>query len=112
MVWFWLTVVIGAGLVLWGGVWWYFNSLLRPVHEGEVELMRRAGGKLTPDEPEYMGTFRIAQSEGDLLDSMRNERRAKAIFWAGVIVLLLCIGFRAWGCTSLTHEQSGVRFFL
>lgn len=90
----WIIAWVVAGLLtLIGGVWWFFNSLMRPLHQAEVELMSR-NHQLYEGEPEAMQNFHILQSVIDLEKSDRSRRWAKGTFLAGLLMLL--------GLTALT----------
>ncbi len=85
-----LAWIVGVLLTVVGGVWWFCNALMRPLNEAEVRMMQE-NGKLSEDEPEFMKDFRVARSEGDLMDNLRARPKAIGIFVAGVVIIVALI---------------------
>ena len=85
--------IVGIIFVIVGGVWLYFNLRLRPLHEAEVELMRRSGRMV--GETDWVEDFNVADSEWDLETNRRNRPIAATILWVGVLLLGSLI-VRAW----------------
>ena len=86
-----LGLILGVLFTLVGGIGLYVSYRLRPLHQAEVELIRRDKGKLDPSEPDWLGEFRITQSEFELEDNGGNIGLFGFILLLGVVVIIILL---------------------
>ena len=78
-------------MLIASGIYWLpFLRQWDPLIRKEIESMRKHGK--FEDDPEYMRTYRVADSEGALITNMRNIKLCKiAIIIGSVIIVILVI---------------------
>jgi hypothetical protein len=72
------VVIFLLGLYFFSHSYWKirWQRSMHPLINTEIELFEQHGATF-PGEPDWMGTFRKAESEGDLLDNKRSIK-----FWS------------------------------
>lgn len=84
-----IGLIISILIAVGGGVSFILCRCSRPLHDFEIESMKRDG--LFEGEPEYMQTFRVAQAEWDLEDNLAYTRYARIVFWIGCVGIIVCV---------------------
>lgn len=80
------SLIFGGLLVLASGIALFFLYVSRPLHDAEIEGMRREGR--FDGEPEYMQQFRITRAEFDLESNQRWTRRMWTLLIIGICLFV------------------------
>ncbi len=82
----WIIAILTMSI---GGLGWFANRLFQPLHHFETEEMRKSGGKIDDKDPDFVGQFRITQSEWEKEDNEKTIKNCLLVFRIGCVAVAL-----------------------